>query len=70
VKLDLNMVAPRRRWTRDEMLAALAEKFSPGMTVTAVARAHGTRRSNLFANSCDALSASWAGATRPCFTCC
>jgi transposase len=47
--MDLILGAPRRRWTRGEKLAAVAATFSPGMTVTAVARELGIRSSMLFA---------------------
>lgn len=41
--------SPRRRWAPGEKLAAVAATFSPGMTVTAVARELGVSRSILFA---------------------
>ena len=47
--MDLILGAPRRRWARGEKLAAVAAAFSPGMTVTAVARDLGISRSMLFA---------------------
>jgi len=47
--MDLILGAPRRRWARGEKLAAVAATFSPGMTVTAVARELGISRSMLFA---------------------
>ena len=47
--MDLILGAPRRRWARDEKLAAVAATFSPGMTVTEVARNLGISRSMLFA---------------------
>lgn len=47
--MDLILGAPRRRWARGEKLAAVAATFSPGMTVTAVARELGITRSMLFA---------------------
>jgi len=47
--MDLILGAPRRRWARGEKLAAVAATFSPGMTVTAVARKLGISRSMLFA---------------------
>ena len=46
--MDLILGAPRRRWARDEKLAAVAATFSPGMTVTAVAGNFGISRSMLF----------------------
>ena len=47
--MDLIFGAPRRRWARSEKLAAVAATFSPGMTVTSVARDLGISRSMLFA---------------------
>jgi|TARA_R110000796_G_scaffold33575_6_gene86958 transposase len=47
--MDLILGAPRRRWARGEKLAAVAATFSPGMTVTSVARDLGISRSMLFA---------------------
>lgn len=47
--MDLILGAPRRRWARGEKLAAVAATFSPGVTVTAVARELGITRSMLFA---------------------
>ena len=47
--MDLILGAPRRRWARGEKLAAVAATFSPGMTVTEVARNLGISRSMLFA---------------------
>jgi transposase len=47
--MDLILGTPRRRWARGEKLAAVAATFSPGMTVTAVARDLGISRSMLFA---------------------
>ena len=47
--MDLILGAPRRRWARDKKLAAVAATFSPGMTVTSVARELGISRSMLFA---------------------
>ena len=47
--MDLILGAPRRRWARVEKLAAVAATFSPGVTVTAVARELGIPRSMLFA---------------------
>ena len=47
--MDLILGAPRRRWARGEKLAAVAATFSPGMTVTSVARELGISRSMLFA---------------------
>ncbi|MCU0731834.1 MAG: transposase [Hyphomonas sp.] len=47
--MDLILGAPRRRWARGEKLAAVAATFSPGVTVTAVARELGISRSMLFA---------------------
>jgi transposase len=47
--MDLILGAPRRRWARGEKLAAVAATFSPGVTVTAVAREFGISRSMLFA---------------------
>lgn len=46
--MDLILGAPRRRWARSEKLAAVAATFSPGVTVTAVARELGISRSMLF----------------------
>ena len=46
--MDLILGAPRRRWARGEKLAAVAATFSPGVTVTAVARELGISRSMLF----------------------
>jgi transposase len=46
--MDLVLGAPRRRWARGEKLAAVAATFSPGVTVTAVARELGISRSMLF----------------------
>jgi transposase len=47
--MDLILGAPRRRWARGEKLAAVAATFSPGTTVTEVARNFGISRSMLFA---------------------
>lgn len=47
--MDLILGAPRRRWARGEKLAAVAATFSPGVTVTVVARELGISRSMLFA---------------------
>jgi transposase len=47
--MDLIIGAPRRRWARGEKLAAVAATFSPGITVTEVARELGISRSMLFA---------------------
>jgi len=47
--MDLILGAPRRRWARGEKLAAVTATFSPGATVTAVARELGITRSMLFA---------------------
>jgi transposase len=47
--MDLILGAPRRRWARGEKLAAVAATFSPGITVTEVARNLGISRSMLFA---------------------
>lgn len=47
--MDLILDAPRRRWARGEKLAAVAATFSPGITVTEVARNLGISRSMLFA---------------------
>ncbi len=47
--MDLILGMPRRRWSRGEKLAAVAATFSPGMTVTEVARNLGIRSSMLFA---------------------
>jgi len=46
--MDLILGAPRRRWSRDDKLAAVAATFSPGMTVTEVARNLGIRSSMLY----------------------
>lgn len=46
--MDLILGAPRRRWARSEKLAAVAATFSPGMTVTEVARNLGIRSSMLY----------------------
>jgi transposase len=46
--MDLILGAPRRRWARGEKLAAVAATFSPGVTVTSVARDLGISRSMLF----------------------
>ncbi len=46
--MDLILGAPRRRRARGEKLAAVAATFSPGVTVTAVARQLGISRSMLF----------------------
>jgi transposase len=46
--MDLILGAPRRRWARDEKLAAVAATFSPGVTVTEVARNLGIRTSMLY----------------------
>lgn len=46
--MDLILGAPRRRWARGEKLAAVAATFSPGMTVTEVARNLGIRTSMLY----------------------
>jgi len=47
--MDLILGAPRRRWAHGEKLAAVAATFSPGVTVTAVARELDITRSMLFA---------------------
>ncbi|MBI1193493.1 MAG: transposase [Bacteroidetes bacterium] len=47
--MELILGASRLRWARGENLAAVAETFSPGMTVTATARERGINRSMLFA---------------------
>lgn len=46
--MDLILGAPRRRWARGEKLAAVAATFSPGVTVTEVARNLGIRTSMLY----------------------
>jgi len=46
--MDLILGAPRRRWAHGEKLAAVAATFSPGVTVTAVAKELGISRSMLF----------------------
>ena len=46
--MDLILGAPRRRWSRDDKLAAVSATFSPGMTVTEVARNLGIRSSMLY----------------------
>jgi transposase len=46
--MDLILGAPRRRWARGEKLAAVAATFSPGITVTEVARNLGIRTSMLY----------------------
>ena len=46
--MDLILGAPRRRWSRDDKLVAVAATFSPGMTVTEVARNLGIRSSMLY----------------------
>jgi len=46
--MDLILGAPRRHWSRDDKLAAVATTFSPGMTVTEVARNLGIRSSMLY----------------------
>ncbi len=47
--MDLILGAPRRRWAPGEKLAAVAATFSPGVTVTTVARELGISRCMLFA---------------------
>ncbi|MGA1344226.1 MAG: IS66-like element accessory protein TnpA [Hyphomonas sp.] len=46
--MDLILGAPRRRWTREDKLAAVTATFSPGMTVPEVARNFGINSSLLY----------------------
>ena len=46
--MDLIRSEPRRRWSHDEKLAAVAATFQPGETVNGVARRLGANPSMLF----------------------
>lgn len=46
--MDLILGAPRRRWSREDKLAAVAATFAPGMTVPEVARNVGINSSLLY----------------------
>jgi transposase-like protein len=47
--LEIIRTEPRRRWTREEKMAAAAACFEPGATVTGVARVIGVNPSMVFA---------------------
>lgn len=46
--MDIIRSEPRRRWSKDEKLAAVAATFQPGETVNGVARRLGANASMLF----------------------
>ena len=47
--MEIIRTEPRRRWTREEKMAAAAACFEPGATVTGVARVIGANPSMVFA---------------------